>query len=192
MNIEDIRNLITQSQNEIDHLNDVRRQLEEARSTMTEEEYNRELADINSHLETEQERLEENQRITRHYTNVLTNLNAINDIRNIEPRDDEEREEIEREITARQEEIQRVSGNLPEELLAQARSEVLQRNTTNQTQASQPTTTPSVSEPTQEQAETTKLEALQRQIQTSQQEILHLNEVMRQLQLARNLLSEEE
>ena len=192
MNIEDIRNLITQSQNEIDHLNDVRRQLEEARSTMTEEEYNRELADINSHLETEQERLEENQRINRHYNNVLTNLNAINDIRNIEPRDDEEREEIEREITARQEEIQRVSGNLPEELLAQARSEVLQRNTTNQTQASQPTTTPSVSEPTQEQAETTKLEALQRQIQTSQQEILHLNEVMRQLQLARNLLSEEE
>ena len=142
MNIEDIRNLITQSQNEIDHLNDVRRQLEEARSTMTEEEYNRELADINSHLETEQERLEENQRINRHYNNVLTNLNAINDIRNIEPRDDEEREEIEREITARQEEIQRVSGNLPEELLAQARSEVLQRNTTNQTQTSQPTPTP--------------------------------------------------
>ena len=56
MNIEEIRRLVGQHQREVEHLNDVRRQLEESRSNMSEEEYNRELENINTHLTEEQGR----------------------------------------------------------------------------------------------------------------------------------------
>lgn len=123
MNIEDIRNQITRSQNEINHLNEEMQQLEADRSTMSEEGYNRELTNINNHLEEEQQRLQTNQAIDRNYRNMVENLRLINQALAITPRDEAEKNEIEKEIQTRQAEIQRVRSSLPEGLQEQARNE---------------------------------------------------------------------
>ena len=82
MKIDEIRKLIEQDQNEINHLNDIRMQLEASRGSLTAEEYERELKEITDSLETIQKNLNENQNINLAYNNMLTNIRALNSLNN--------------------------------------------------------------------------------------------------------------
>lgn len=188
MNIEEIRRLVEQHQREIDHLNDERRQLEENRNTMSEEEYNRELENINTHLTREQESLQQNEELNRNYSSMVENLRRLNSLNEISPRDEAERAGIEAERNARLEEVQRAAFALPEDLRREAREEILN--------ARQTTTEETVKEITTEEVENTsnktRKQELDEEIARRQEEILHLDNMMSQLEAARGVLSEEE
>ena len=188
MNIEEIRRLVEQHQREIDHLNDERRQLEENRNTMSEEEYNRELENINTHLTREQESLQENEELNRNYSSMVENLRRLNSLNEISPRDEAERVGIEAERNARLEEVQRAAFALPEDLRREAREEILN--------ARQTITEETVKEITTEEVENTsnktRKQELDEEIARRQEEIIHLDNMMSQLEAARGVLSEEE
>jgi len=188
MNIEEIRRLVGQHQREIDHLNDERRQLEENRNTMSEEEYNRELENINTHLTREQESLQQNEELNRNYSSMVENLRRLNSLNEISPRDEAERAGIEAERNARLEEVQRAAFALPEDLRREAREEILN--------ARQTTTEETVKEITTGEVENTsnktRKQELDEEIARRQEEILHLDNMMSQLEAARGVLSEEE
>ena len=188
MNIEEIRRLVEQHQREVEHLNDVRRQLEESRSNMSEEEYNRELENINTHLTREQESLQQNEELNRNYSSMVENLRRLNSLNEISPRDEAERAGIEAERNARLEEVQRAAFALPEDLRREAREEILN--------ARQTTTEETVKEITTEEVENTsnktRKQELDEEIARRQEEIIHLDNMMSQLEAARGVLSEEE
>ena len=188
MNIEEIRRLVGQHQREIDHLNDERRQLEENRNTMSEEEYNRELENINTHLTREQESLQQNEELNRNYSSMVENLRRLNSLNEVSPRDEAERAGIEAERNARLEEVQRAAFALPEDLRREAREEILN--------ARQTTTEETVKEITTEEVENTsnktRKQELDEEIARRQEEIIHLDNMMSQLEAARGVLSEEE
>ena len=179
MNIEEIRRLVGQHQREIDHLNDERRQLEENRNTMSEEEYNRELENINTHLTREQESLQQNEELNRNYSSMVENLRRLNSLNEVSPRDEAERAGIEAERNARLEEVQRAAFALPEDLRREAREEILN--------ARQTTT-----EEVENTSNKTRKQQLDEEIARRQEEILHLDNMMSQLEAARGVLSEEE
>jgi hypothetical protein len=188
MNIEEIRRLVEQHQREVEHLNDERRQLEENRNTMSEEEYNRELENINTHLTREQESLQQNEELNRNYSSMVENLRRLNSLNEISPRDEAERAGIEAERNARLEEVQRAAFALPEELRREAREEILN--------ARQTTTEETVKEITTGEVENTsnktRKQELDEEIARRQEEIIHLDNMMSQLEAARGVLSEEE
>ena len=181
MNIEEIRRLVEQHQREVEHLNDVRRQLEESRSNMSEEEYNRELENINTHLTREQESLQQNEELNRNYSSMVENLRRLNSLNEISPRDEAERAGIEAERNARLEEVQRAAFALPEDLRREAREEILN--------ARQTTTEETVKEITTEEVENTsnktRKQELDEEIARRQEEIIHLDNMMSQLEAAR-------
>ena len=188
MNIEEIRRLVEQHQREVEHLNDERRQLEENRNTMSEEEYNRELENINTHLTREQESLQQNEELNRNYSSMVENLRRLNSLNEVSPRDEAERVGIEAERNARLEEVQRAAFALPEDLRREAREEILN--------ARQTTTEETVKEITTGEVENTsnktRKQELDEEIARRQEEIIHLDNMMSQLEAARGVLSEEE
>ena len=125
MNIEEIRKLIEQHQAEIDHLNETKNQLDASRNSMTEEQYNRELENINNHLATEQEKLQTNAELNRNYNSMLENLRRLDSLNSATARDDTDRMEMENERSARLNEVQRAANALPEDLRAAVRTEIL-------------------------------------------------------------------
>lgn len=188
MNIEEIRRLVEQHQREVEHLNDVRRQLEESRSNMSEEEYNRELENINTHLTEEQESLQRNEELNRNYSSMVENLRRLNSLNEISPRDEAERAGIEAERNARLEEVQRAAGELPEELRREAREEILNSRQTKTEETVEEITTEEVENTSNK----TRKQQLDEEIERRQEEILHLDNMMSQLEAARGVLSEEE
>ena len=125
MNIEEIRKLIEQHQEEIDHLNEIKNQLDASRNSMTEEQYNRELENINNHLATEQEKLQTNAELNRNYNSMLENLRRLDSLNSATARDDTDRMEMENKRSARLNEVQRAANALPEDLRAAVRTEIL-------------------------------------------------------------------
>ena len=91
MNIEEIRKLMEQHQAEIDHLNETKNQLDASRNSMTEEQYNRELENINNHLATEQEKLQTNAELNRNYNSMLENLRRLDSLNSATARDNTDR-----------------------------------------------------------------------------------------------------
>mgnify|MGYP003518186172 FL=1 len=191
MNIEEIRKLIEQHQAEIDHLNETKNQLDASRNSMTEEQYNRELENINNHLATEQEKLQTNAELNRNYNSMLENLRRLDSLNSATARDNTDRMEMENERSARLNEVQRAANALPEDLRAAVRTEILSER-----QAVQNETVIEEKDKNQEQIEATmgktKKEQLDEEITRHQEEISHLNNVMSQLAAARGILSEEE
>lgn len=192
MNIEEVRKVIGQNQNEITHLNDERRQLEESRNTMSEEEYNRELENINMHLTEEQERLKQNEELNRNYSIMVENLKRLNSLSTISPRDDKDIEEIQEERNRRLATIERVVSLLPEDLLSEARNEILKQNRQEQPIEPLQTENQSIESQPVEESHITKKQELEDTIARQQQEVLHLNNILNQLMSARRSLSEEE
>ena len=191
MNIEEIRKLMEQHQAEIDHLNETKNQLDASRNSMTEEQYNRELENINNHLATEQEKLQTNAELNRNYNSMLENLRRLDSLNSATARDNTDRMEMENERSARLNEVQRAANALPEDLRAAVRTEILSER-----QAVQNETVIEEKDKNQEQIEATmgktKKEQLDEEITRHQEEISHLNNVMSQLAAARGILSEEE
>ncbi len=188
MNIEEIRRLVEQHQREIDHLNDERRQLEENRNTMSEEEYNRELETINTHLTREQEGLQQNEELNRNYSNMVENLRRLNSLNEISPSDEAERAGIEAERNARLEEVQRAAFALPEDLRREAREEILNSRQITSEEIVEEITTKEVENTSNK----TRKQELDEEIARRQEEIIHLDNMMSQLEAARGVLSEEE
>lgn len=192
MNIEEVRKLIVQNQNEITHLNDERRQLEESRNTMSEEEYNRELENINAHLTEEQESLKQNEELNHNYSIMVENLRRLNSLSKISPRDDNDIAEIQEEKNRRLATIERVASLLPEDLLSEAKNEIPKQNRQEQPIKTTQTENQSMESQPVEESHITKKQELEDTIARQQQEVLHLNNILNQLRSVRRSLSEEE
>ena len=130
MNIEAIRNQILIEEREMQHVNNEISSLENARSNMTEEEYNRNLNNINTYLAQAQERLNQNRQIARAYDSVLTNIRALNQLATLTPRDRQQEDEIAEEKEAREEEIKRMNTFLSEDLQEEIRKTIEEENQT--------------------------------------------------------------
>lgn len=189
MNIEEIRQLIKQQQAEVEHLNDVKGQLDASRSNMTEEEYNRELENINSYITAEQKKLQENVELNNNYQSMLENLKKLNALNDAVPKDNNDRIQIENRRVILLSEVQKASSSLPEQLRQAVREEILSER-----QATQEN--PEIENNNQAQVKDTdgktRKEQLDAEIIRHQEEILHLDNMMRQLNAARGSLSEEE
>lgn len=189
MNIEEIRKLIEQHQAEIDHLNETKNQLDASRSSMTEEEYNRELENINSYITAEQKKLQENVELNNNYQSMLENLKKLNALNDAVPKDNNDRIQIENRRVILLSEVQKASSSLPEQLRQAVREEILSERQSTQEN-------PEIENNNQAQVKDTdgktRKEQLDAEIIRHQEEISHLNNVMSQLAAARGILSEEE
>ena len=189
MNIEEIRKLIEQHQAEIDHLNETKNQLDASRSSMTEEEYNRELENINSYITAEQKKLQENVELNNNYQSMLENLKKLNALNDAVPKDNNDRIQIENRRVILLSEVQKASSSLPEQLRQAVREEILSERQSTQEN-------PEIENNNQAQVKDTdgktRKEQLDAEIIRHQEEILHLDNMMRQLNAARGILSEEE
>ena len=189
MKIDEIRKLIEQDQNEINHLNDIRMQLEASRGSLTAEEYERELKEITDSLETIQKNLNENQNINLAYNNMLTNIRALNSLNNVIARDRQDETAIAEEKEVREEEIKNAMQNLPEELQGEIRDIILQENRVEEVNV-EPRNEIETPVPV---ADTKSLkESLNQEISQSRNELNHLNDVIEQLEASRNNLTPEE
>lgn len=124
MNIEEIRNQITASTNELEHLNHELKSLNAAKENMTEEEYNRELATINKYIEEENKKLSNNVAISRAYDNMRENIIKLAELNNVIPRDEQEANQIAEEQEIRESEIINSRKLLSEELQQEVRDSI--------------------------------------------------------------------
>lgn len=124
MNIEEIKNQIIASTNELEHLHHEVENLNAAKENMTEEEYNRELATINKYIEEENAKLHNNTAISRAYDNMRENIIKLTELNNITPRDEQEANQIAEEQEIRESEIINSRKLLSEELQQEIRDSI--------------------------------------------------------------------
>ena len=123
MNIQDVIEKIDAHSREIEKLNNERRELD--RADLPRDAHNRELNQIVSFLDKETKARDEKEEIVRAYNTMKDNIEAIRRISNIPTKDFYERDEKNKEIEARREEIIKAREILPPELVASLHEEIL-------------------------------------------------------------------
>ena len=124
-----VEDAVKRNLEEIEHLEQELAGLRSVEKDTPRESYQKQVAQIETHMEQERARLEANRQLLYNYNKASSNimkLGAVIDLREKE-HDPQLRREMDEEIEARQKEIAEAMGNLTEELAQEVRDSILRK-----------------------------------------------------------------
>ena len=113
--IDYFENEVNRYDNEINNLETRLSELQEAKTSIPLEEFLREEANINNHIENAKAKLEENNRVVNAYKNVIENITALRSLNDSNP--DYNHPEVKEELERRSKEIKQSKELLPPEII---------------------------------------------------------------------------
>ena len=113
--IDYFENEVNRYNNEINNLETRLSELQEAKTSIPLEEFLREEANINNHIENAKAKLEENNRVVNAYKNVIENITALRSLNDSNP--NYNHPEVKEELERRSKEIKQSKELLPPEII---------------------------------------------------------------------------